>query len=70
MTDNGNTIPEVDDYVAYNWSGQIATGYIVRKSKDGRHFSIEQALPEKQKGHISRIRGGPRCLLVLDRKED
>lgn len=71
-TDNAGRVPQEGDYVAYNYSGQIATGYIrhVGRTKSGRNtgnFTIEQILPKE--GHTSRIRGGPKCLLVLDREE-
>ena len=68
QTDNSGQVPQLGDYVAYNYSGQIATGYIrhVGTSKRGFRtglFTIHQVLPEE--GHISRIRGGVKCLLVL-----
>ena len=63
-TDNAGRTPEPGDYVAYNYSGQIATGFIKTKSRDGVRFTIEQVLPHE--GHISRIRGGAKTLLVLD----
>lgn len=71
--DNAGQLPEEGDYVAYNYSGQIATGYIrhVGRSKSGRPtglFTIHQVLPRE--GHISRIRGGPKCLLVLQKGND
>ena len=70
--DNAGQIPEEGDYVAYNYSGQIATGFVrhVSRSKSGRplgRFVIHQVLPKE--GHISRIRGGAKCLLVLDREK-
>lgn len=68
-TDNGGQTPEVGDYVAYNWSGQIAAGFILSVSKDGMRFRIHQVLPKRQEGHISRINGGPQCMLVLDKHE-
>lgn len=68
--DNCGRVPEVGDFVAYNYSGQIATGWITYKgmTKSGRPtgtFTIEQLLPEP--GHRSHVRGGPKCLLVLER---
>lgn len=63
-TDNAGAVPGVGDYVAYNYSGQIATGFVKSVSKDGVRFVIEQVIPRE--GHVSRIRGGARCLLVLD----
>ena len=72
-TDNAGQIPTEGDYVAYNWSGQIATGFIrhVGRNRIGGHtgnYTIEMILPKE--GHTSRIRGGARCLLVLDREKD
>lgn len=66
--DNAGCIPEIGDFVAYNYSGQIAAGFIKHKSKDGRRFTIHQVIP--QEGHISRVRGGPKCLLVLQKGSD
>lgn len=73
-TDNSGQIPEEGDYVAYNCSGQIATGYVrhVGRSKSGlitgNSYVIHQVLPRE--GHISRVRGGARCLLVLQKNEE
>jgi hypothetical protein len=71
--DNAGHIPAEGDYVAYNYSGQIATGYVrhIGRSKSGSptgRFTIHQVLPTE--GHISRIKGGPKCLLVLDKGSD
>lgn len=68
-TDNAGTVPREGDYVAYNYSGQIATGYIKHVGRNARgchtgNYTIHQILPEE--GHISRIRGGAKCLLVLE----
>lgn len=72
-TDNAGQIPEVGDFVAYNYSGDIATGWIKRIGKSqGRYsggrpiYEIHQNLP--QEGHISKVRGGPKCVLVLEKK--
>ena len=64
--DNAGSEPKLGDYVAYNYSGQIATGFIrhVGKGKWNPTFTIHQVLPEE--GHISRVRGGAKCMLVLD----
>ena len=61
--DNTGREPKVGDYVAYNYSGQIALGHITRVSKDRRTFTIRQRFPDDE--HVSRVRGGPKCLLVL-----
>jgi hypothetical protein len=63
-TDNAGQVPEVGDFVAYNYSGQIATGWI-RYVGRSKIFTIIQLHPEE--GRISRVRGGARCLLVLDK---
>lgn len=70
--DNAGREPAEGDFVAYNYSGQIATGWIthVGRSASGRptgNFTIRQLVP--QDGHVSRIRGGPKCLLVLETTE-
>lgn len=67
--DNCGRVPKEGDFVAYNMSGQIATGFIrhAGRTRSGRltgRFTIEQVRPEE--GHVSRIKGGPKCLLVLD----
>ena len=67
--DNAGHIPKEGDYVAYNYSGSIATGYITHVGRSPRgsltgNFTIAQILPKE--GHISRVRGGPKCLLVPD----
>lgn len=66
--DNAGREPQEGDYVAYNYSGQIAAGYVrhVGRSRSGRptgNYTIHQVLPKE--GHVSRIRGGAKCLLVL-----
>lgn len=71
-TDNAGNVPEEGDYVAYNYSGQIATGVIrfVSRSTGGRSlgkYVIVQIHPTK--GHISRVRGGTKCVLVLEKKQ-
>lgn len=68
--DNAGQIPEEGDFVAYNYSGQIATGYIrhVGRTPSGNptgRFTIVQVCPED--GHISRVKGGPKCVLVLEK---
>lgn len=67
--DNTGQTPEVGDFVAYNYSGQIATGWVVRTGKGrwGTIFYIHQCKPED--GHMSTVRGGPKCLLVLAKKD-
>lgn len=72
-TDNAGNIPREGDYVAYNYSGQIATGYIrhVGRAPSGRltgNFTIVMVIPKED--HVSRIRGGSKCLLVLDREKE
>lgn len=69
-TDNAGNVPKVGDYVAYNWSGQLATGYIVSLGIK-RHnpiYHIQRVLPPKEDydDGISRVRGGAKCLLVLE----
>lgn len=72
-TDNAGNTPEVGDYVAYNWSGQIATGFIagMGRSKLSPIYKIERVIPEQRQHErekpISTVRGGARCLLVLDK---
>ena len=63
--DNSGRVPETGDYVAYNYSGQIATGYIrkIGRGRYGPRFYIEQVVPTA--GHESIVNGGPRCVLVL-----
>lgn len=63
QADNAGRIPQVGDYVAYNMSGQIATGYITHMDKWRRNITIKQVLPDDE--HTSRIRGGVKCVLVL-----
>lgn len=70
QTDNVGNTPQEGDFVAYNYSGQIATGYVrhVGRTPGGRQtgrFTIVQVCPED--GHISRVKGGPKCLLVLEK---
>lgn len=66
-TDNAGATPEVGDYVAYNWSGQIATGFIVSvgRSRYAPLYRIEQVLPGRQTNH-SRVKGS-RNVLVLQK---
>lgn len=61
----GNT-PEEGDYVAYNWSGQIACGVIAHITPKG-DYKIVRSIPEPKDGEnwLSIIRGGAKCLLVL-----
>jgi hypothetical protein len=68
--DNAGREPQLGDYVAYNYSGQIAAGFIRRIGKGKWHpiFEIEMVLPEE--GHKSLVKGGPKCVLVLDRDDD
>lgn len=72
-TDNAGQIPEEGDFVAYNYSGQIATGFITyaQRSNSGRltggSYIIEQVHPKE--GHRSRVKGGPKCVLVLEKKD-
>lgn len=73
MLDNNGKLPEVGDFVAYNYSGQVATGWITHVGIAGRakvrngNFTIRQLAPKD--GHISRVRGGPKCVLVLEKAE-
>lgn len=73
-TDAGGRIPKEGNYVAYNHSGQISTGYIA-KVGGGRHgpiYHIDRVLPPQrwnygnEKKMRSVVRGGPRCVLVLE----
>lgn len=68
--DNAGRVPKEGDYVAYNYSGQVAAGFIRRVGRGRWHdtFAIEQVVPEE--GHESLVRGGPKCLLVLEPKEE
>lgn len=70
-TDNSGQVPEVGDYVAYNWGGQLATGWIVGtgRSRIRPTYRIHQCLPTSEEGHISHVRGGSRCVLVLAKKD-
>ena len=63
--DNGGRIPQIGDYVAFNYSGQVGAGYIRSLGTRKRHpiFHIERILPDEGK---SIIRGGPKCLLVIE----
>jgi hypothetical protein len=81
MRDYRGTVPKVGDYVAYNKSGQIALGHILYVSKDKRNFRILEDTdvkdllqfgpqPTIREKHISRIKGGARCLLVLESAPD
>lgn len=70
-TDNNGSIPEVGDFVAYNYSGQLATGWITRVSRirrgawSGPGYEIKMLRPDD--GATSRVRGGPKCVLVLEK---
>lgn len=69
-TDANGETPEVGDFVAYNYSGNIATGFIKRigRTTKGWHrniYYVEQVAPTK--GHESVIRGGAMCLLILEK---
>ena len=68
-TDNAGQTPEVGDFVAYNYSGEIATGWIksTGRARYGRSYTIHQVHPKE--GHISRVRGGSKCVLVLEKGE-
>ena len=71
MTDNAGNVPGLGDYVAYNWSGNIATGFIEKLGKTHRNrpiYHIYQVLPNE--GTKSVVRGGPTCVLVLEKKEE
>jgi hypothetical protein len=71
--DNAGRIPQEGDYVAYNYSGQIACGFItkigVTRSRywSGPIYHIMQVLPEE--GHKSKVKGGPKCVLVLQSED-
>lgn len=75
ITDHAGQTPEVGDYVAYNKSGQIAAGYITSVGKSRNHpiYTIERIIPPKRDetwskdNLISQVRGGPKCLLVLQK---
>ena len=60
--DNRGCEPKEGDYVAYNYSGQVATGHIVRIASRSR-IIIRQSYPKD--GHESILKGGPQCLMVL-----
>jgi len=62
--DNAGREPVEGDYVAYNYSGQIATGFITRVTRSA--FYIECVLPVNRTGKQSIVRGGPKCMLVLE----
>ena len=64
--DNSGQVPQEGDYVAYNFSGQIAAGFITRITKSGK-IHINQVLPRE--GHQSIVKGGSRCVLVLESNE-
>lgn len=71
-TDNWGNLPEEGDFVAYNYSGSIATGYIryVSRSKSGRslgRYIINQTHPNSD--HVSRVKGGVKCVLVLKKTD-
>jgi hypothetical protein len=50
LTDHAGQTPEVGDYVAYNWSGSLAAGYIVNitGSKNRPLYHIERVIPPKR----------------------
>ncbi len=70
-TDANGVTPEIGDFVAYNCSGNIATGYITSTGKYPNRFKkifhIEQIAPHE--GKKSRVRGGASCLLVLEKND-
>lgn len=68
--DNVGNEPKLGDFVAYNYSGQIATGWITKIGKGKWHpiFTVKQLHP--QDGHVSKVKGGPKCVLVLEAKEE
>lgn len=68
QTDCNGETPEIGDFVAYNYSGDIATGWIIKigkKDRGGSIYTIHQVAPEE--GHISKVRGGSMCVLVLEK---
>lgn len=71
--DNAGHEPRAGDYVAFNYSGQIAAGFITRVGRQGRYellrptFHIDRVIPDEGK---SVVRGGSKCLLVLDRPKE
>ena len=69
-TDNAGVTPEIGDYVAYNWSGQIATGYVVGvgRGRWGRNYRIEQVIPGRQQ-NPSLVKDS-RSVLVLQKGSD
>lgn len=75
-TDNAGRTPKVGDYVAYNYSGQIATGYIISvgRKKFNPVYHIQRIIPPKREwetgDQISRVRGGAKCLLVLESADE
>ena len=70
-TDANGIKPEIGDFVAYNCSGQIATGYITSTGKYANRlrkiYHIYQISPKDGKKSV--IRGGARCLLVLEKND-
>ena len=67
--DANNIEPEVGDFVAYNWSGRVATGYITSTGQNPHRirkiYHITQVAPND--GHKSVVRGGADCVLVLEK---
>ena len=63
-SDNAGIVPQVGDFVAYNYSGSIAAGHI--ESITRSTIKIRMLVPEE--GRISRIKGGVKCVMVLDRE--
>ena len=75
-TDANGRTPQVGDFVAYNYSGQIATGWITkighRISKysslgGNKIYHIHQVAPHEGKKSV--VRGGAKCLIVLESGE-
>jgi hypothetical protein len=69
-TDANGIIPEVGDFVAYNYSGCIATGTITKigQRRTGRMiYYIEQFAPTE--GRKSVVNGGAAVMLVLKKSD-
>lgn len=75
-TDNMGKEVEEGDFVAYNWSGQIATGFVTRVRQGSKYgytrtiYHIECVMPKSNAGKESVVRGGAQCILVLDKASD
>ena len=69
--DNNGVIPEVGDYIAYNWSGQIAAGYITHYKGKNKPITIERVIPDPEPGESNKstVRGGCKCVLVLQKRD-